>query len=163
MAEVAVELDHFVQLVSKAVLVIGDNALDSALEMRLNKELPPNGEYFQDLLGVCQFGIAAGWMCPRIAGGIRFGRIVKPGGPLGRFSVDVVEMKDVVGPSHSHPNGEVDMIMPLDPNAKFDDQSAGWMVYPPGSRHAPTVTQGKALILYLLPEGAIDFNSEPNR
>ena len=31
------------------------------------------------------------------------------------------------------------------------------LVYPPGSAHRPTVTQGRALVLYLLPEGRIDF------
>jgi Domain of unknown function (DUF4863) len=66
----------------------------------------------------------------------------------------------MVGPAHAHPHGEVDMIMPLDGDAKFDGRGAGWLVYPAGSRHAPTVTEGKALVLYLLPEGAIDFKPE---
>ena len=70
-------------------------------------------------------------------------------------------MSDAVGPVHAHPNGEIDMIMPLDKKAKFDGRGAGWMVCPPGSRHAPTVTEGRALILYLLPGGAIDFNMIP--
>ena len=34
---------------------------------------------------------------------------------------------------------------------------AGWLVCPPGSAHRPTVTSGRALVLYLLPEGRIDF------
>jgi len=92
--------------------------------------------------------------------GNRFGRVIKPAGALGRFSVDVVEMSDVVGPAHAHPHGEIDMIMPLDRNAKFDGRGAGWLVYPAGSRHAPTVTDGKAVVLYLLPDGAIDFKPE---
>ena len=68
-------------------------------------------------------------------------------------------MKDVIGPSHAHPNGEIDMVMPLSEGAKFDGRGAGWLVYPAGSRHAPTVTSGSALVLYLLPEGAIDFGA----
>ena len=28
---------------------------------------------------------------------------------------------------------------------------------PPGSAHRPTVSNGRALVLYLLPEGRIDF------
>jgi len=35
----------------------------------------------------------------REAGGIKFGRAIKPGKEAGRFSVDVVRMKDIGGPS----------------------------------------------------------------
>src|SRR6266478_2170194 len=56
-----------------------------------------------------------------------------------------------------HPNGEIDLIMPLAAGAKFDGREAGWLVYGPGSVHSPTVTHGRALVLYLLPGGAIEF------
>ena len=151
--------DSFAQLVLAATRVIGDRPLDGALQEILNRELPPDGEDFQRIFSACTEAIAAGWMCQRSAGGIRYGRVIKPSGLLGRFSVDVVEMSDMAGPFHGHPNGEIDMIMPLDAAARFDGQGAGWRVYPPHSRHAPTVTAGKALILYLLPEGAIDFTA----
>jgi hypothetical protein len=72
-------------------------------------------------------------------------------------SVDVVEMESVKGPHHRHPNGEIDMIMPISPGAKFDGHGAGWLVYGPDTAHNPTVTEGKALVLYLLPGGAIEF------
>jgi hypothetical protein len=48
--------------------------------------------------------------------------------------------------------------MPLTPGAKFDGHGAGWVGYPPGSEHPPTVSDGAALVLYLLPEGAIEFS-----
>jgi len=32
-----------------------------------------------------------------------------------------------------------------------------WLVYGPGSAHSPTVAHGRALVLYLLPQGAIEF------
>jgi hypothetical protein len=72
--------------------------------------------------------------------------------------VDVVDMDDLAGPHHAHPNGEIDMIMPLTEGARFDGHGAGWLVYGPGSAHRPTVTGGRALVLYLLPGGAIDFS-----
>jgi hypothetical protein len=50
------------------------------------------------------------------------------------------------------------MIMPLTEGARFDGHGAGWLVYGPGSAHRPTVTGGRALVLYLLPGGAIDFS-----
>jgi hypothetical protein len=41
--------------------------------------------------------------------------------------------------------------------AAFDGVSDGWKVYEPGSVHCPTVTGGSAYVMYLLPEGAIEF------
>jgi len=69
-------------------------------------------------------------------------------------------MNDVAGGHHRHPTGEIDLIMPVDPEAKFDGRGAGWLVYGAGSAHRPTVTGGKALVLYLLPQGAIEFTKE---
>ena len=37
------------------------------------------------------------------------------------------------------------------------DEEQMWLVYPPGSAHRPTVRPGRALVLYLLPEGRIEF------
>ena len=82
---------------------------------------------------------------------------MKPGPATHGFSVDVVEMNDIAGPHHRHPNGEVDLVMPLEGDARFDGHGAGWVVYGPGSAHRPTVSGGKALVLYLLPDGAIEF------
>ncbi len=56
-----------------------------------------------------------------------------------------------------HPNGEIDLIMPLEGDARFDGHPAGWAVYGPGSGHKPTVSGGRALVLNLLPEGAIQY------
>ena len=53
--------------------------------------------------------------------------------------------------------GEIDLIMPLTNGARFDSYPAGWCVYEAGSGHRPTVTEGRALVLYLLPQGAIQF------
>jgi hypothetical protein len=153
------ELQRFSELIAKVTTIVGSHPLDADLDKKLNAELPPQSETFQRVFAACREAIAAGWMCQRSAGGIRYGRVIKPSPQIGQFSVDVVEMRDVVGPAHAHPNGEIDMVMPLDIDAKFDGRGAGWVVYPPGSRHAPTVTDGNALILYLLPEGAIDFKA----
>jgi hypothetical protein len=58
---------------------------------------------------------------------------------------------------HHHPNGGIDLIMPLSSDARFDGPAAGWLGYGPGSSHAPTVVGDSALVLYLLPHGAIEF------
>lgn len=132
-------------------------SLDQGLETELNQTFPANGEVFQNIYTACREAIKAGWMCNREAGGIKFGRVIKPDSNPHGYSVDVVEMNDIKGPHHRHPNGEIDMIMPLTPAAKFDGRGAGWLVYGPGSAHYPTVSEGKALVLYLLPQGAIEF------
>ena len=49
------------------------------------------------------------------------------------------------------------MIMPVDTEALFDGKGRGWCVYEPGSAHHPTVSNGEALVLYLLPGGHIEF------
>ena len=96
-------------------------------------------------------------MCNREAGAIRYGRVIKPGENTHGFSVDVVQMKDVKGPHHRHPLGEIDMIMPITSGARFDGQPKGWLAYGPDSAHHPTVSDGEALVLYLLPDGKIEF------
>lgn len=149
--------EAFTQLVATLSRRIEGKALDERLETELNAAYPPEGPVFRELFAACRDGIAAGWMCNREAGGIRYGRVVKPGAATHGFSVDVVEMSDVRGPRHRHPHGEIDMIMPLTDGARFDGRGAGWLVYPPDSAHSPTVSDGKALVLYLLPQGAIEF------
>jgi hypothetical protein len=147
----------FRELISVVTREIAGRALDTELQTVLNHAFPSTGSAFQAIAAACRTGIDEGWMCQRSAGGIRYGRILKPAPDIHQFSVDVVEMQDVVGPHHAHPNGEIDMIMPVDAAAQFDGHPCGWIVYGPGTAHRPTVTAGRAVILYLLPEGAIDF------
>lgn len=149
--------ESFADLIAPISASIEARPLDARLEKYLNAQFPPTSAPFQDVFEACRSAIAAGWMCNREADGIRYGRVVKAGPATHGFSVDVVEMEDVRGPHHRHPNGEIDMIMPLTPDAKFDGQGAGWRVYGPDSAHHPTVTDGKAYVLYLLPQGAIEF------
>lgn len=154
---IPVQLETFTHLITQVTARLAGKPLDEALQRELNQGLPPASEGYQEIFSACRAAIEAGWMCNREGGGIKFGRVIKPSPRTHGFSVDVVEMKDIVGPHHSHPNGEIDLIMPLTPGAKFDNHGAGWCVYGPGSAHRPTVTAGHALVLYLLPEGKIEF------
>lgn len=87
---------------------------------------------------------------------VRFGRVCKSGPESLGFSIDVVLMTGP-GPRHRHPNGEVDYCIALDGAPTFDGAPPGWVVEPPGSVHVPTVAGGTMLIVYLLPEGRIEF------
>jgi hypothetical protein len=149
--------NEFSALIAPITAWIGNRTLDATLEADLNRTFSPEGDLFQSVVDACRAGVAAGWMCNREAGGIKYGRVVKPGDASHGFSVDVVEMDNLAGPHHRHPEGEIDMIMPVSPLAKFDGRGAGWLVYGPGSAHCPTVSDGKALVLYLLPKGKIEF------
>ena len=128
-----------------------------AWDDEFNCLFPPDGETFKAIEAACHAAIEAGWMCKHGKKMRRFGRVIKPGPETRSLSVDVVQLEDIVGPHHSHPKGEICMTMPVTPGAKFDGHGAGWCVNEPGSAHHPTVTDGEALVLYLLPDGEIDF------
>lgn len=151
---------RFESLVGEIAAAIAGRPLDAALAAHLNAGWPAGGPAFSELRALCAEGERDGWLMSREAGGIKFGRAVKPGGAAGTFSVDVVRMKDVKGPHHIHPNGEIGAVMTLDGAPVFDAFHEGWYVYGPGSRHNPTVRGGEAYVLYLLPEGAIEFTGE---
>jgi hypothetical protein len=150
-------LENFQSLIAKVTTAIAGKPVDAQLAVFLNERFPADGPDFQAIAAACRQAVAAGWMCEREHGGIRYGRVIKPCPELNGYSVDLVEMADVVGPQHAHPKGEIDMIMPREGEAKFDGHGAGWFVYGPGSVHRPTVSDGRAHVLYLLPEGAIEF------
>ena len=134
--------------------------LDAELDAWLNREHGVGSDTYRALKASCEAGAAAGWLCNREGGGIRYGRIFKPAADLHGFSVDVVDMRDIAGPHHAHPLGEIDLVMPQEGDATFDGRPAGWVVMPPGSAHRPTVADGRSLVLYLLPEGRIEFTKQ---
>jgi hypothetical protein len=152
-----VSKQQFLETVSTIADSIGDRPIDSSLAAFLNSEFPVDGEAFASLKSLCAEGEADGWLMSREAGGIKFGRAVKPGAEAGNFSVDVVRMKDVKGPHHVHTTGEIGAIMGISGEPKFDGFDEGWYVYEPGSDHHPTVQGGDAYVLYLLPNGEIEF------
>jgi Domain of unknown function (DUF4863) len=149
--------DSFQAQLALVTAQLAGRPLDADLQVWLNSEFGASSATYAALKASCVAGVKAGWLCDREGGGIRYGRIFKPSPDLHGFSVDVVDMQDIAGPHHVHPNGEIDLVMPIEGDARFDGQPAGWLVCPPGSAHRPTVSQGRALVLYLLPEGRIEF------
>ncbi len=149
--------EQFQTLLSPVIKAIDGRDIDRQLADSLNQEFPPNGDLFKSIEAACHEAIEDGWMCAQGAPGRRFGRIIEPAPETRNLSVDVVQLKDIVGPHHSHPTGEVCLTIPVDPDARFDGHGAGWCVNQPGSAHNPTVSDGEALVLYLLPGGEIEF------
>ena len=156
----AMNVDEFQTLLKPVTDLISVNAVDSALAEELNRRFPPGGPTFDAIETACHEAIAAGWMCTQGGEGRRFGRIVEPCAATGGLSVDVVDLVDIAGPHHRHPTGEICMVMPVTRDARFDGVAHGWCVFEPGSEHRPTVTNGEAIVLYMLPEGRIEFTGE---
>ncbi|WP_428268353.1 DUF4863 family protein [Haliangium sp.] len=153
--------EQFRALIAEVTATIAGADMDDALAAELNRRFPAGDETFERIRAACHEAIAAGWMCAREAGGIKYGRVIDAGPDTHGFSVDVVHMDDLKGPYHRHPTGEIDMVMPIDAEAQFDGHGEGWCVYGPDSAHYPTVSGGAAVVLYLLPDGAIDFKAKP--
>ena len=106
----------------------------------------------EDLKGL----LAEGKLCENGEMPVKWGRVAKAGDESLGFSIDVVHMNGP-GPKHTHPQGEVNFCIALEGEPTFDGQGPGWVVFPPGSTHVPTVAGGTMLIVYLLPSGAIEF------
>jgi len=152
--------DRFARLLGNIARDIVDKPLDASLVEHLNAKWGRGSAAFTELGELCAQGESQGWLMAREAGGIRFGRAIKPGGATGEFSVDVVRMKEVRGPHHIHPNGEIGAMLSIAGQPRFDGQDEGWYVYEAGSDHHPTVSGGEAYVLYLLPQGAIEFTGK---
>src|SRR6478609_7778535 len=127
--QVTLSKESFHQLVAGLTGEIAGRPLDAELDAWLNTRHGAGTASFETLKQACIEGVAQGWLCEREGGGIRYGRVFKAEDALHRFSVDVVDMRDIAGPHHSHPQGEIDLIMPLEGDATFDGRPAGWCVY----------------------------------
>lgn len=145
---------------SELAAELAGRPLDDTLDAWLNLHHGADSPTFTRLAEAIRTGVAEGWLCQREGGGIRYGRIFKAADDLAGCSVDVVDMSDIAGPHHRHPHGEIDLIVPVDAEARFDGRGAGWCVYGPDSAHRPTVRGGRAFVLYLLPQGAIEFTGQ---
>lgn len=149
---------EFQQPITAITAWLEGRAVEPALAEALEQQFPASGPVFQGLARACREGMAAGWLGQRGDDTLRYGRPIKPSPETAGYSVDVVQMTDLAGPHHAHPRGEIDMIIPIDPTARFDGHGEGWLVYGPGTAHSPTVTGGRAIVLYLLPAGEIAFS-----
>jgi len=133
-----------------------DLADPAAAHAALNLRLAPDSAAAEALNRGLLALLEAGRVADRGAPPVRWSRVTKATDASGDFSIDVVDMTGP-GPRHRHPNGEVNWCVALEGTPTFDGQPAGWVVEPPNSEHVPTVADGRMLIVYLLPAGAIEF------
>ena len=152
--------EEFKALLKPVTDLVAASDINQQLATSLNAEFPADGALFATIENACHEAISEGWMCSQGGSGRRFGRVIEPCAETGMLSVDVVDLENIVGPHHRHPTGEVCMIMPGASEALFDGNGRGWCVNEPGSDHRPTVTNGQALVLYMLPQGRIEFTGQ---
>jgi hypothetical protein len=126
-----------------------------AVEDALNAEFPAGCALLTDLAKLGNAGLVQGWLCTKEAGGTRFSRVAKPEAAQG-FSIDAVLLSGD-GPWHKHTKGEINCLLPLEGQPKFCGMDPPWAAFEPGSQHVPSVTGGKMLIFYLLPDGAVEW------
>ena len=157
MSDAAALLDELRPLLDRLAM---EDAGDPSLAERLNADLPADGVQMRALRAAVIAGLDSGWLTPREAGGLRFGRLTKATDASRGFSIDAVDMNGP-GPGHTHPEGETDLCFAVEGNPTFDGNAPGWTAYGPGSWHVPTVEGGRMAILYFLPGGAIRFEQRP--
>ena len=124
----------------------------------LTERLDPQGAEGQALSQALCGLLEAGEVADRGEPPVRWSRVAKAGPDTGAFSIDVVHMNGA-GPRHTHHEGEVNWCIALSGEPRFDGHGAGWVAFPPGSTHVPTVEGGEMLIVYLLPNGAVEFHA----
>jgi uncharacterized protein DUF4863 len=127
-----------------------------AAKTALEAQFPIDGELIQGIAAAMRAGVADGSLCNQGEAPMQYSRILKPRENEQGFSADAVLMNGA-GPRHRHPLGEIDLCFAVDGEPTFDGQAPGWTIYGPDSVHVPTVKNGTMLILYLLPQGQLEF------
>ncbi|GAB7545995.1 4-hydroxylaminobenzoate lyase [Cupriavidus sp. 8B] len=138
---------------------VKDQPLGPELEAWLNKTHPPGSELYDSLASLIIAGEREGWACNIEITGPTYRRspVFEASPQTYGFSVNSVYMDNLVGQFHAHPNGEINMIVPLNPGAEFCGRPAGWTAPEPMSEHFPEVQGGAAIMLYFLPNGEITY------
>lgn len=122
----------------------------------LEQRLDPRGPRAQALRVELEKLLAEGKIAERGELPVKWGRVAKAASETHDFSIDVVLMNGA-GPRHRHPQGEVNYCIALEGEPRFENEPPGWVVLRPDSTHVPTVTGGTMLIVYLLPQGAVEW------
>ena len=147
---------EMMSFVSPIIDWIENRAVDAQLQYDLSHRFPLSSTHIQQFKEWCVQNIENGSIRMRGPNSLRFGNLLK-----GKMRIDIVDMSGV-GPGHTHPNGEINLSFSTENvgsgSTSFDGQSEGWLVKVPNSWHKPTVSNGRMIIVYFLPKGAILFD-----
>jgi hypothetical protein len=148
------------------------------LERWLNATHGPGTPVYDELSRLIRIGIEEGWAANvEIAGPhYRRSRLAEPSAATEYFSITAVYMDSTVtndgdtakvfrGDYHSHPYGELNMVIPVTPGAQLMGplgwRDAGWTAPAPGSHHFPEARGGAVVALFFLPAGRISYDVKP--
>lgn len=150
-------------IIHRILAYIGDRPFDAELEFQLNRRFGPHSGIYEKLAQLLRAGVDEGWVAyePVAGAGYNRGRIAEPTREAAGMSVESGLLQSLRGQYHCHTRGEIDMVIPIDSDGRFCGHGAGWVVYPPGSEHFPTVTDGTALMMFFLPNGEIEYKAPP--
>ncbi|MEU8636386.1 DUF4863 family protein [Amycolatopsis sp. NPDC048633] len=161
------------QLIDRSIPFLDDvknRTAGGELETWLNEHHGPGSPLHDDLARMITDGVRAGWAANIEVDGPKYrrSRISDPQDALNYFSVTAVYMDSVEpyrGQYHQHPYGELNLVVPLDPDAKLMGprgwSGPGWTAPGPGSHHYPEVKGGALIALFYLPAGRISYDITP--
>lgn len=141
------------------------------LEVWLNENYGPGTPLFEDLSRMITEGVRDGWAANIEVDGpnYRRSRLADPSDVLNYFSITAVYMNSADpyrGEYHQHPYGELNLVVPLDPEARLAGPNGwsgpGWTAPGPGSHHYPEVKGGALIALFYLPAGRISYDITPS-
>jgi hypothetical protein len=153
---------------------IKDRTTGLETESWLNSEYGVDSQLYKELSRLISSGVRDGWAANvEVAGPLyRRSQIALPSEDTFFFGITAVLMDStgsdggvLRGGYHSHPYGEINLIMPLNEGAALAGPRGwchgGWTAPAPGSGHFPEVKGGGVISLAILPAGRITFGSPP--
>ncbi|WP_266180347.1 protocatechuate 4,5-dioxygenase subunit alpha [Dyella humicola] len=174
------------ELIEKSIAFLGEfknRTAGAELEIWLNEHCGPGSELYEDLARLIRQGVEEGWAADVEISGkhYRRSRLVEPSERTHYFSLTTVFMDSYGGAEalghtpdadyvfrgdyHLHPYGELNLVVPLDPDAQLMGplgwRSAGWTAPSPGSHHYPEARRGRLIAYFFLPAGRISYDISP--
>ena len=149
---------------------VKNRPMGAELEVRLNGTYKPGSALYDDLARMVRDGVRDGWAADVEVDGPKYrrGRLAEPSRELNYFSVAAVYMESIEpyrGQYHQHPYGELNLVVPLDEDAKLMGprgwSGPGWTAPEAGSHHYPEVKGGALIALFFLPAGRISYDITP--
>lgn len=144
------------ELFSPIADLIASQPITADLQYKLENTYPLSHPNIQMIKKLCQEGIRDGWIQMRGKPALQFCNLHRQNAQSS-IRIDMVDMTGV-GPGHTHLSGEANLCFATEGRPSFDGLLEGWVVKPPNSWHQPTVTGGRMLIIYFIPNGQIQFD-----
>ena len=159
---------------------VKDMTTSTEVEQWLNTKHGVESALYKDLARLLTLGVKDGWAAHVEIAGPRYRRsqLVLPSSETFFFSATAVLMDSTGtaqnnlegsfrGGYHSHPYGEINLVVPLDEGAALAGPNGwcygGWTAPAPGSHHFPEVKGGAVVSLSFLPAGRIAFDVKPSQ